>query len=133
MQVQRAPRPPIDAVSIPVLVSELAKTLGQLLRRHIELARAETFAQIKRELAVVSGFVAAGLFGLVALLGLAAAAIAALALALPVWASALIVAGAAAGAAGIFGLVGSRRRVRRPLDHTRQMLSEDARWLKPTH
>jgi hypothetical protein len=54
----------------------------------------------------------------------------ALAAVMPAWLAGLIVSGAVAAVAAIFGAVGWRRRVRQPLLLTREALARDARWVK---
>lgn len=100
--------PPADA-STGELIGQLSEQTSRLIRDEMQLAQAELKASMKH------GAVGAGMFGaagMVALYGLAvlfAAAVAALALVLPVWASALIVGGVLMIAAAVIALVGKRQ------------------------
>lgn len=96
------------------LTSRLGEQVTTLARAEIALAKAELFARGRQ--AVMGGglFGAAGVAGLGGYLALIAAAIAGIAVALPVWAAALIVGAALTGLAGILALSG-RRRVARGL------------------
>lgn len=90
------------------LVTRLSEQTSRLVRDELRLAQAEMSQKAKH------GGIGAGLFGaggLLALFGLGtliAAAVLALALALPAWAAALIVAAVLFVAAGIAALVGKK-------------------------
>lgn len=99
---------PVRTTDEPIgaVVHRLSEQVPELVRSEVRLAQAELAQKGKAAGLGIAGFGAAGLLALYGLAVLLVAAIAALALALPVWASALIVAGvllvAAAGAA-MFG------------------------------
>ncbi|MEV4948922.1 phage holin family protein [Streptomyces sp. NPDC053755] len=91
------------------LVQRASQQLSQLVRDEMRLAQAEMRQKGKR-FGVGGGlFGGAGLVGILALQALTAAVIAALALALPVWASALIVAGLLAVIAGVLAATGKQQ------------------------
>jgi tetrahydromethanopterin S-methyltransferase subunit C len=91
------------------LVQRASRQLSQLVREEMRLAQAEMTQKGKR-FGVGGGlFGGAGLVGVVALQALAATVIAALALALPVWASALIVTGALAVIAAVLAVAGKQQ------------------------
>lgn len=99
------PTPPQEA-STGELLTRLSGQLTDLVKGELELARAELTAKGKRA-GVGAGLAGAG--GVVALFGLGAlvaAAIAALALVLPVWLSAVIVAVVLFAVAGVLALAG---------------------------
>jgi hypothetical protein len=91
------------------LVSRLSQDVSQLVRDELRLAQLEMTGKAKK-VGVGAGML--GTAGLLALYGVAvlvATAVLALALALPAWLSALIVAVVLLGAAGIVALVGKNR------------------------
>jgi len=96
----------LSAASTGELVKRLSTQLSELVRRELELARAELTAKGKR---AGAGAGLAGAGGVVALYGvgaLIAAAIAGLATVLPVWLSALIVGVVLLLVAGVLALAG---------------------------
>jgi putative superfamily III holin-X len=105
-------RADVRRLSLPELTVHLTEQVKRLLRVEVALARAELFARGRQ--AVLGGglFAAAALAGLGGWLALVAAAVAGIAEALPVWASALIVGAALTAVAAALALAG-RGRVRR--------------------
>jgi hypothetical protein len=77
--------------SIPELLRQLATETSVLVRQEISLARAEFLSTLKAASRPATAFGIAGLFGLGACGAATALVIAAIATALPVWASALVV------------------------------------------
>jgi uncharacterized membrane protein YqjE len=128
------PRPadPIRAMRTKDLVTEAARKASQLVKKEIELAKAEVRADLRTEVKTATGL---GIAAVCALLGLETLLVA-LVLALweagvlSGWAGALIVAGVVLAIGAIAGLWGWRRRVRRPLETTRRSLKEDVRWAR---
>jgi hypothetical protein len=115
------------------LVKQLAEETVTLVRQEIELIQAEMTTKVRRAargLGVLSG---AGIAALYALGALTACFIAALALAMPVWAAALVVAVVYGLIAAGLGLAG-RRQLDRGLpltpERTRQTLKEDVEWAR---
>ncbi len=100
--------------SLAELAARLTEQVTRLLRAEFALARAELLARARQ--AVMGGglFAAAAVLGLTGWLALVAAAVAGIAEALPVWASALIVGAVLTAAAGALALAG-RARIRRGL------------------
>ncbi|MER7124057.1 phage holin family protein [Streptomyces goshikiensis] len=98
---EREPRASDDSVA--VLVSRASQQISELVREEMQLARAEMSQKSKGYGRGGGLFGAAGFLGILALQALAATCVAALALVLPVWASALTIAAVlgfvAAGAA----------------------------------
>jgi hypothetical protein len=96
-------KPAADA-SIGELMSQLSAQSSRLVRDEMRLAQKELQQSIKHA-GIGAGLIsAAGLLALIGLLTLVAAAVAALALVLPVWAAAVIVAVVLFIAAGIAAL-----------------------------
>jgi hypothetical protein len=113
------------------LTVQLGNQVSQLLRDELALARAELFARA-RQAVLGGGMLGAGaLLGLTGWLALVAAAIAAIAVALPVWAAALIVGGFLVLVAGGVAARGGRRLSRmEPLTMTAQSIRQDVQEVK---
>jgi Putative Actinobacterial Holin-X, holin superfamily III len=94
------------------LTHQLGEQLSKLVREEIALAKAEAFASGRQ--AVLGGGLLSGaaVAGHTAWLAMAGAAVAGIAVVLPVWAAALIVGGALAAIAGVLAVLG-RGRLRR--------------------
>ena len=119
--------------SIPELMKQLCEETTTLLRQEIELAKAEVTDKAKRGGLGAGALGAAGLVGLYALATLTACVIAALALAMPVWAAALIVTAVYGGVAAGLVVVGRRQlSVAMPPtpEATLETVKEDVRWAK---
>ncbi|MEE6261973.1 phage holin family protein [Plantactinospora sonchi] len=103
---------PVAEQSTAELVQRATEQLSRLVRDELALARIE-LAEKGRQAGIGAGlFGGAGVLALCGLGVLAAAAVLALALVLPGWAAALVVAGALFLVAGMVALTG-RRRMRR--------------------
>ncbi|WP_110944470.1 phage holin family protein [Streptomyces niger] len=103
-----ASRPEHTEESVGVLVSRASQQLSQLVREEMQLAQAEMVRKGK-QFGIGGGlFGGAGVVAFLALEALVVTVIAALALVLPVWASALIVTGALLVLAGILALTGKK-------------------------
>lgn len=76
---------------IPELLQKLASETSLLIRQEIDLARAETLGTLRKARRPAMSFGVAGIFAIGAFGALTALLIAAIAVALPVWLSALIV------------------------------------------
>lgn len=103
------PKPPSEA-SIPQLVGQLQEQTSRLVRDELRLAQRE-FQESARHAGIGAGLIsAAGLLAVLGLVTVIAAVIAAISLALPVWAAAAIVAVVLFIFAGIAALI-SRKQV----------------------
>jgi MFS family permease len=91
------------------LVKELSEQTSTLVRKELELARAEMTQKGKAAGIGAGMFGAAGLFGVLALGALTACLILALAQALDGWLAALIVTAAYGALAGVLALLGKRK------------------------
>jgi uncharacterized membrane protein YqjE len=101
-------KPAADA-SIGQLVSQLSTQTSRLVRDELRLATKELQQSAKHAGIGAGLFSAAGLLSVLGLMTLVAAGVAALALVLPVWAAAVIVAVVLFLAAGIAGLFGRKQ------------------------
>jgi hypothetical protein len=115
------------------LVKQLSEQTSRLVRQEVELARAELAIKGKRAGIGAGMFGGAGVLGLLAAGALVAAAIAALALAVATWLSALIVAVVLGAAAGVAALMG-KQKVRQAMPPVPQdsveSVKEDVQWTK---
>ncbi|WP_185995866.1 phage holin family protein [Nocardioides campestrisoli] len=100
----QAPEPTVGA-----LVHDLTQQVPDLIRSELRLAQAEMTAKGKQAGLGLGMFSAAGLLAFFGLAALITTAIAALALVLPTWAAALIVAAVLFVLAGVIGLLGKKR------------------------
>jgi MFS family permease len=119
--------------SLADLARQLSDQTTELVRHEVELAKAELRVKGKRAGTGAGMFGGAGALGLYALGALTAAIIAGIAEALPVWASALIVAALYGAIAGILALRGKKKvqQATPPLpEQTVQSVKEDVRYTK---
>ncbi len=119
--------------SVPELVKQIATQSAALARKELELAEAEMMTKSKRAGLGAGMFGGAGVLGLFGLGSLTVAAILALALVLPGWGSALIVAGVYLGAAGIAFLLGGfefRRATPLTPAQAAESVKDDVEWIK---
>lgn len=129
------PASPQELRELPIgeLVKQLAEETSTLVRQELQLARAELTQQGKRAGLGVGELGGAGLVGLYALGALTACFIAALAILLPVWASALIIAAVYGAIAGVLALIG-RRQLQQNMPpkapRTERTIQEDIEWVK---
>ncbi|MEU2681642.1 phage holin family protein [Streptomyces sp. NPDC058378] len=93
---------------VGVLVSRASQQISELVREEMRLARAEMTQKGKRFGKGGGLFGAAGFIGILAAQALVATCIAALALVLPVWASALVVTAVLAAVAAVAALAGKK-------------------------
>jgi MFS family permease len=119
--------------SLADLARQLSNQTTELVHHEVELAKAELRDKGKRAGIGAGMFGGAGALGLYALGALTAAIIAGIAEALPVWASALIVAALYGAVAGILALRGKMKvqQATPPLpEETVQSVKEDVRYTK---
>jgi MFS family permease len=119
--------------SLGDLARQLSNQTTELVHHEVELAKAELRDKGKRAGTGAGMFGGAGALGLYALGALTAAIIAGIAEALPVWASALIVAALYGAVAGILALRGKKKvqQATPPLpEETVQSVKEDVRYTK---
>ena len=119
--------------SLADLGRQLSNQTTELVRHEVELAKAELRVKGKRAGVGAGMFGGAGALGFYALGALTAAIIAGIAEALPVWASALIVAALYGAIAGILALRGKKKvqQATPPLpERTVESVKEDVRYTK---
>jgi len=127
--------PPDDLRQRPAgdLVKDLSNQVSTLMRQELELAKVELSSKGKKA-GIGAGLLGgAGLTALYGVGALVVAAIAALSVALPVWASALIIAGALfllAAMLGIPGAISTKKAVPPMPEQTVETVREDVRFTK---
>jgi uncharacterized membrane protein YqjE len=119
--------------SIPELLQKLAAETSLLVRQELELARAEMVTTAKKAGPSVAAFGVAALFALGAFGALTALLIVAIGLALPLWASSLIVTvlyAVVAGVAAVRGRSGLKRVGNPAPQQTLETIKEDIRAVR---
>jgi uncharacterized membrane protein YqjE len=137
MATSMAPTPEIAApanspraLSTVALMRRILEVGSVLVRKEVELARAELDEDLHAALGMIKLFGAAALLALLALNLLLVSAVLALATRWPAWASALALAGLLLVLAAVLGAMAWSRRVQMPLDLTRKTVKEDLQWAK---
>ncbi len=122
----------LHGASTRVLVTELARKAGELARKEVALAKSELKEDIRSEIRMASGLGVAGVCALMTVQLLLVAVVFALADAgvLRGWLAALVVAAVVLAIGTVAGLVGWRKRVRTPLERTRNSVRENVQWVK---
>lgn len=118
--------------SIGDLLKQLSQETTTLVRKELELAKAEVTEKGKKAGMGAGMFGGAGVAGLLALGSLTAFLIALLATAMEVWIAALIVTVLWAAVAGVLALIG-RNKVQEatpPVEQTVETIKEDVQWAK---
>jgi uncharacterized membrane protein YqjE len=115
------------------LLKELSTQTTTLVRKELELAKAEMAEKGKQAGLGAGMFGGAGLFGLLALATLTTCVIAALATAMEVWVAALIVTAVYAAVAAVLALLG-RQKTREAIppapEQAIESTKEDVQWAK---
>lgn len=115
------------------LLRMLAQETTDLVRKELELAKAEIEEKGRKAGAGAGLFGGAGVAGLLALAALSAAVILLLDLAMPAWVAALLVAAAWGVAAAVLARSGKQRidQAAPPVpEQTVESVKEDARWVR---
>jgi hypothetical protein len=115
------------------LLRELGDEISTLVRQEIALARAEIAEKSRPAVASAGMFGGTALFGLGAFGALTTFLIALIALAVPVWASALIVTAVYGAIAGVLAMTGKKKlQEATPLvpEQTAETVKEDIEWVK---
>lgn len=114
------------------LVRGIANDTGTLVRKELELARAEIVEAVVARVKAVGALGGAGVFALMGVLFGGAAAAAALSYVVPVWAACLIVMGAFMAMAGMAAMAGIFKMKSPSLapEETERTIKEDVRWAK---
>ncbi|TQK30172.1 phage holin family protein [Arthrobacter sp. SLBN-53] len=107
--------PPTHQASVPELITQLSEQLSRLVRDELRLAQWE-FRRGATKAGIGAGlFSTAGLLAVSGWLALTAGAVSALALVLPVWAAAVIVAAVLFVAAAIAAMIGKKQLAQAPV------------------
>ena len=115
------------------LLKELSNQTTMLVRKELELAKAEMAEKGKKAGLGAGMFGGAGLFGFLALVALTACLIAALATGMDVWLAALIVTVVYAAIAGVLALMGRKKTQEATPPAPEQAIEstkEDVQWAK---
>jgi hypothetical protein len=118
------------ALSTVALMRRILGLSSVLIRKEVELARAELDEDLHAALGMAKLLGAAALLALLALNLLLVAAVLALAAWLPALVAALALGGLMLVAAAVLGAVAWSRGVQAPLDLTRKTVKEDLQWAK---
>jgi uncharacterized membrane protein YqjE len=128
-QANLEPRPLADA-SIGDLVGRMAKDGVDLVKKEVELARAELKENVQRQISMGKTVAVAAALGVIGLTIALMSIVLVLAERMAPWAAALLVGGVVLVIAVAVGLIGWGKRVRRPLARTRRTLKDDVHWAK---
>lgn len=123
------PSRPLQSVPTGELLGQLFRKTSDLLRKEVELAKAEIATDVRAALARAVAMVIAALFAIMGLSLFAAAAVLGLAASMPAWLASVVV-GAAMFVVAAVLFVFAKGRNRKPLEKTRQTLKEDVQWAK---
>jgi hypothetical protein len=123
-------RDPLATASTAELVGRLAGEAKELVKKEVELAKAELRSEWKSELKMAAGFAVSAVAALVTVTLLFVALALALEQALPGGVSALVVAAGALVIGAVAGAIGWAYRVRKLLPRTQRTLKEDAQWVQ---
>ena len=121
--------PPAGSLSTLELVRRLLQTGSLLLKKEVELARAELKADLQAQLVMAKRLAVAAVLALLGINLLLVAVVFALAHVMPAWLAALALGGLLLVVGGIIGLV-AWRGLRAPLAATRKHVKEDLEWAK---
>ena len=121
---------PLRSASTGELLGHLFHTVGELLKKEIELARAEVKSTAKGAAAKAVGVAVAFVFMLIGVALLFTALVLVLAHVMAPWLSALVV--------GVFALIvgavmvksAKSKAVEKPFERTQRTLKENVRWMK---
>ncbi|MEO8585166.1 MAG: phage holin family protein [Acidobacteriota bacterium] len=117
-------------ISLRDLVSAITDDVKLLATRQFELARTEIQSDIRSEVAMGRSLAIAAICGILGLSMLLVAGVFALAMVMPGWAAALLVAAPLIVLGAVLGAIGWNKRVRTPLEETRASLKEGFEWTK---
>jgi len=121
---------PLQSASTGELVGQLFRESSELLKKELELSRAEVRESVKAAVKVTAEMVAAAIFGLIGLGTLTAAAVIVLANSMSPAMAALIVGVVLLAIAGVAVMVAKSQMGKKPLERTQRTLKEDVQWAK---
>jgi len=120
----------VTRLSTVQLLKEIASQGGLLVKKQIALAKSELKSDARTEAKVAGGLGLAAVGAIITLTLLLVTGAFALALVLPAWAAGLIVTGVVAVFVAILAGVSWSRRIRKPLQRSRDELKQDVRFTK---
>lgn len=112
------------------LIRRLVNNISGLVDREIEIAKQEAREDISKTLTSAILLISGGALIVLGLVSIVVAIILALALAMPGWLAALIVAAFFLVIGAVLALIGKNKLVTRPLKRTRESLREDIEWAR---
>jgi uncharacterized membrane protein YqjE len=121
---------PLQSAPTGELLGELFRQSSELLKKEIELARAEIRETTKAAVQVTIGTVVAAMLGMLALAAFCASAVLALANTMEPWTASLIVGVVLLVIAGITMLSVRSKTKKAPLERTQRTVKEDVQWAK---
>lgn len=119
-----------DDLSTRELVSRIVSEGTELVRKEIELARAELAEDLRTELKMGMALGAGAILGICGFTLIFVTIALALTAVMPPWAAGFLVTALVLATAGLVAGIGWARRVRSPLSRTRRHLREDVRFVK---
>jgi uncharacterized membrane protein YqjE len=122
--------PPAGSLSTLELVRRLLQTASLLLKKEVELARAELKADLEAQLRMAKRLAIAAVLALLGINLLLVAAVFAMANVMPGWLAALALGVVLLAVGGAVGLMAWRRRMSAPLAVSRKHVKEDVEWAK---
>jgi hypothetical protein len=120
----------VTRLSTVQLLKEIASQGGLLVKKQIALAKTELKSDARTEAKVAGGLGLAAVGAIVTVTLLLVTVAFALALVMPAWAAGLLVSGVVAVFVAILAGVSWSRRIRKPLQRSRDELKEDVRFTK---
>ena len=130
IRIDPAPDGRYAQVSTPDLLRELVSKSTALVKKEIELARAELKSNVDQEIKAAKAIAVAAVGAVIVLNLLLVAAVFGLTNVMPGWLAALAVAAGVLVLTAIAAYIGRKDLVRAPLERTRKTLQEDAQWAK---
>jgi len=121
---------PLESASTGELLGQFFRQTSELLKKELELAKAEVGSSVKSAVTMTVGFALAGVFGLLGLGLLCASLVLALAPSLGPGTAALVIGIVMLVIAGITAAIARSKRVKNPLERTQRTLKEDVQWAK---
>jgi hypothetical protein len=120
----------VTRLSTVQLLKEIASQGGLLVKKQIALAKTELKSDARTEAKVAGGLGLAAVGAIITVTLLLVTVAFALALVMPAWAAGLIVSGVVAAFVAILAGVSWSRRIRNPLQRSRDELKQDVRFTK---
>jgi hypothetical protein len=120
----------VARLSTFALLREILVQTRLLAKKQVQLARTELKADARTEAKVAGGLGAAAVGALITVTLLLMTAAFALALVMPAWGAGLIVSGVVALAAAVVAGLSWKRRIKKPLQHSRDELRQNVRFAR---